>query len=172
MTLIDAVALLHQHQRRPKSRSISGKTVEYIEVTRSDIALANMILSALVGSSIDDLPTQTRRLLMQLWEYVDREAEKHGVLQEEVRFTRRQLRESLAWSQTQLKLHLDRLAQYEYVHVHSGPGRTLQYQLRFDGRGREGEPTLYGLSDPSSLEASTTRVSSGSSGVSSGREPA
>lgn len=169
MTLIDAIALLHQHQRERKSKTTRGKTVQYIEVTRSDIALANMIVSALMGSSIDDLPTQTRRLLMQIFQYVDAMTEKHDLPIEEVRFTRRQLRESLGWGQTQLKHHLDRLAQYEYVHVHSGPGRTLQYELRFDGRGREGEPTLYGLTDPSTLIEPTPRQSSGVSGVSSGQ---
>jgi hypothetical protein len=169
MTLIDAVALLHQHQRKRKSKTASGKTFQYIEVTRGDIALANMIVSALMGSSIDDLPTQTRRLLMQVFQYVDRRAEELDMPIEEVRFTRRQLRESLGWGQTQLKLHLDRLAQYEYLHVHSGPGRTLHYELRFDGRGREGEPTLYGLTDPTSLVEPTPKVSSGASGVSSGQ---
>ena len=165
MTLIDAIALLHQHQRERKCRIAGERTVHYIEVTRSDIALANMIVSALMGSSIDDLPTQTRRLLMQIFEFVDRRAETHDTPLEEIRFTRRELRQSLGWGQTQLKLHLDRLAQYEYVHVHPGPGRTLQYELRYDGRGREGEPTLYGLTDPASLHDSTPHVSSGQTRV-------
>ena len=172
MTLIDVIALLHQHQRPRRSRTADGKTVEYIEVIRGDIALANMIVSALMGSSIDDLPTQTRRLLMQVFQYVDAMAEEQDLLLEEVRFTRRDLRESLGWGQTQLKLHLDRLAQYEYVHIHSGPGRTLQYELRFDGRGREGEPTLYGLTDPTSLTEPTSPVSSGQMSLSSGQSRA
>ena len=172
MTLIDAIALLHQHQRERKSRTVRGKTVQYIEVTRGDIAVANMIVSALMGSSIDDLPTQTRRLLLQIFQYVDGLADKQDMPIQDIRFTRRELREALGWGQTQLKLHLDRLAQYEYVHVHSGPGRTLQYELRFDGRGREGEPTLYGLTDPASLVEPTPKVSSGGSGVSSGQSPA
>ena len=38
MTLIDAIALLQQHQRPRRSRTADGKTVEYIEVIRGDIA--------------------------------------------------------------------------------------------------------------------------------------
>ena len=163
MTLIDAIALLHQYQREIKSRTCKGKTVEYIEVTKGDIALANMIVSAIMGSSIDDLPTQTRRLLLQVFEYADGIAERNDQQIEEVRFTRRDLREALSLGQTQLKVHLDRLAAYEYVHVHPGPGRTQRYELRWDGRGREGEPMLFGLTDPTTLQGSTstTPVSSG-----------
>ena len=172
LTLIDSIALLHQHQRERKSKRAGGKTIQYIEVTRGDIALANMILSVLMGSSIDDLPTQTRRLLMQIFQYVEALADKHDLAIGDVRFTRRELRESLWWGQTQLKLHLDRLAQYEYVHVHGGPGRTLRYELRFDGRGREGQRALYGLTDPATLVEPVARMtspSSGDSGVSSGQ---
>ena len=172
LTLIDSIALLHQHQRERKSKRAGGKTIQYIEVTRGDIALANMILSVLMGSSIDDLPTQTRRLLMQIFQYVEALADKHDLAIGDVRFTRRELRESLCWGQTQLKLHLDRLAQYEYVHVHGGPGRTLRYELRFDGRGREGQRALYGLTDPATLVEPVARMtspSSGDSGVSSGQ---
>jgi len=162
LTLIDAIALFHQYSRETKHRIDNGTRVPFIEVERSDIALANMIVSALLGSSIDDLPTQTRRLLLQTFDFVTSIAKKTGQPIDQIRFTRRELREALSLGQTQMKLHLDRLAEYEYVQVHPGSGRTRMYELRWDGRGREGEPTLFGLTDPTTLiePTSTTLVSS------------
>jgi len=62
----------------------------------------------------------------------------------------------------------------EYVLAHRGPGRTIEYELVFDGRGREGQPTLPGLIDPhpggveDTTPTSTTEPSSGVEGRSSG----
>ena len=41
LTLIDAIALLHQHQRTRGQHPVNGRTVEFIAVTLDDIALAN-----------------------------------------------------------------------------------------------------------------------------------
>jgi DNA primase len=41
LTLIRSIALLHQHQRPRQTVEHQGKTVEYIEVTLGDIAVAN-----------------------------------------------------------------------------------------------------------------------------------
>ena len=40
LTLIDAIALLHQHQREIKTFADDGETLEYIEATRADVKLA------------------------------------------------------------------------------------------------------------------------------------
>jgi len=40
LTLIDSIALLHQHQRARGQHAVRGRVVEYIEVTLEDIALA------------------------------------------------------------------------------------------------------------------------------------
>ena len=78
--------------------------------------------------------------------------------QSEYRFTRRYLRERLRWGATQLRIHLDRLADMEYIVAHSsGRGKVTTYELLFDGRGREGELTLCGLIDPSTLTDPTNR---------------
>ena len=59
LTLIDAIALLHQHQR---GQTLPGGQ-PYIEVTLDDIALANQLAPEVLGRSLDELPPQTRRLL-------------------------------------------------------------------------------------------------------------
>jgi hypothetical protein len=51
----------------------------------------------------------------------------------EYRFTRRTVRQYTRWGDTQLRLHLRRLEEMEYLIVRrGGPGQTFVYQLRFD----------------------------------------
>jgi len=93
-----------------------------------------------------------QRLLIQLHDYVrlrSQELSVEGL--ENVRFTRREIRERLKVGQTQLAAHLSRLVQYEYVQTYPINGRKLHYQLNWDGRGREGELILGGLVDPKAL---------------------
>jgi DNA primase catalytic core len=59
LTLIRAIALLHQHQRQVKTE----QGVSYIEATREDIAAADRLMKELMRQSLDELPAQTRRLL-------------------------------------------------------------------------------------------------------------
>ena len=63
LTLIRTIALLHQHQRPLKSVEQGGERLEYIEVTKSDIALADELAAEIFARSIDELAPQTRRLL-------------------------------------------------------------------------------------------------------------
>ena len=63
LTLIDAIALLHQHQRPIKTAEQVGERIEYVEVTPADIALANRLAHEVLGRSLDELPPQTRNLL-------------------------------------------------------------------------------------------------------------
>lgn len=150
--LIRAIAFLHQHQREVKAKTRKGRTIEYIEITKRDIALANMIADAVLGTSIDELPQQTRKLLRDLHGYVRRQAETNDLHESEICFTRRQIREQLGWGATQLRVHLERLCRWEYVVAHgSGRGKLTEYELLYDGRGYEGQPTVCGLIDPATL---------------------
>lgn len=117
LTLIDAIALLHQHQREIKSVTHRGAVIEYIEVTEADIALANRLVHETLGRSLDELPPQTRLLLATIIRHVDERSQAQGIARSEVRFTRRELRERVGTGDTQLKLHLARLAELEYLAV-------------------------------------------------------
>ena len=66
LTLIDTVALLHQHQRQLKTVQRGAQTIEYVEVTIDDIALANTLAHEVLGRSLDELPPQTRRVLRDI----------------------------------------------------------------------------------------------------------
>ena len=160
--LIRAIAFLHQYQREVKTKTRKGRVVEYIEITKQDIAVANMIADAVLGTSIDELPQQTRKLLRDLHGYVRRQAEADDLHEIEIRFTRRQVREQLGWGATQLRVHLERLCRWEYVVAHGGGrGALTQYELLYDGRGYEGQPTVCGLIDPNALsesDSTTTNV--------------
>ena len=177
LTLIESVALLHQYQRPVHTMDVDGDAIEYIEVTPRDIAIANTLAEAVLGRSIDELPPQTRRLLRDLFEWVRKECETNEIEQAEFRFSRRRLREALGWSQTALKRHLERLLEMEYVLGHRAGARATEYELLYDGRGREGQPTLCGLIDPSKLQPITTttipkeRSSTHPNGGSSHQEP-
>ena len=160
LALIDSITLLHQYQRPVQRVVHQGKTLEYLEVTAGDIALANRLAHAVLGRSLDELPPPTRRVLGQLVDYVAQCAQADGIDRSAVRFTRRALREHLAASDTQLRVHLDRLVELEYVLAHAGRnGQRFVYELAFDGDAQSDAPRLIGLVDvtmTTNLAADTT----------------
>ena len=150
LTLIETVALLHQFQR-PVRRAPAGD-FDYIEATLEDIALANRLASEVLGRSLDELAPQTRRLLLQLNELVNERAKATKRARVSIRFSRREARAYTGWGQEQLRIHLGRLVDFEYLVVHRG-GRGLGYvyELLYDGEGQDGSPFLVGLLDVESL---------------------
>jgi DNA primase len=151
LTLIRTIALLHQHQRPRKQVEHRGQTVEYIEVSRADIRMANRLAHEVLGRSLDELPPQTRRLLLLLDELVGEACEAQGLARMDYRFTRRQVRERLGWGNTQLKLHLERLADLEYLAVHP-KGQAYHYELVYDGQGQDDRRFMSGLIDVDQLQ--------------------
>lgn len=149
LTLIDAIALLHQHQRPVRTLEADGRAVEYVEVTQADIALANRLAHAVLGRSLDELPPQTRRLLATLKAWVEQRVAAQGIERAALRFTRREAREALGVGDTQLRVHLERLVELEYVAAHGGrQGQRIVYGLLFDGDTDAAGPQLMGLAEP------------------------
>jgi DNA primase len=144
--LIEAVALLHQYQRPIKTVEHRGQKLRYIEVTKQDIEVANRLAHEVLGRSLDELPPQTRRLLGLLDEMATSECGRLGLDRGDFRFSRRQLRERTGWGDTQLKVHLGRLVEMEYVVAHRGSGHSqrLGYELVYV-RGAGDGPFLPGL---------------------------
>jgi DNA primase catalytic core len=162
LALIRTIALLHQHQRpvlslaQPGLDGGEGEPVAYIEASLADIAAANALAHAVLGSTLDELPPQTRRLLHLVRDLVATRAAAEGVKPREVRFTRREVREGTGWSDTQLKVHLSRLLELEYLVVRRGDGQhgaRFVYELVYDGEGADGAPFLMGLIDIEGLAA-------------------
>jgi DNA primase len=146
--LIRTIALLHQYQRPVKRVSHGGEVVEYVEVTLEDLSLANLLADQVLGRSLDELPPQTRRVLVALDEMVAEACASQGIERSAYRFTKRALRERMGLGHTQLKLHLGRLEELEYVLAHpGGRGQSVAYELLYDGKGKDGAPFLTGLID-------------------------
>jgi DNA primase len=138
LTLIAAVTLLHQHQREIRTVTRGGQPVRYVETTRADIALAGRLAAEVLSRSLDELPPGTRRLLDAIAGYVSRRCEAEGLDADLVRFTRRQLRESLTFGDTQLKVHLARLADWELVIPHRLDHGGFCYELAWQPPGSTG----------------------------------
>jgi DNA primase catalytic core len=153
LSLIRSIALLHQHQRPRKSATApDGRQISYIEATAGDVALANRLAHEVLGRSLDELPPQTRRVLELLDGIVAAIAADQAIERGQVRFTRRQVRETTGFGDTQLKTHLARLVELELVTAHrADKGSGFAYELAWDGKGRDGERFMIGLADPAGL---------------------
>jgi DNA primase len=152
LTLIDTLALLHQHQRPIKSASQDGERIEYVEVTLTDIETANKLAHEALGRSLDELSPQTRRLLELMTAMVETACAARSITRSDYRFSRRDVREATSWSDFQVKMHVRKLEELEYVLVHrGGRGQSFVYELLYDGQGRDGKPFLMGLVDIETL---------------------
>jgi len=153
LALIRCIALLHQYQRAVKTVvTPDGRSVPYVEATLEDIAAANALAHEMLGRCLDDMPPQTRRLL----ELLDRMAREvctaRKIEQEDFLFSRRDVRAFTGWGDTQLKVHLGRLVELEYVVAQRADhGQGFVYELVYDGSGKDGGRFLPGLIDVEKL---------------------
>ena len=161
LSLIASITLLHQHQRpRIQARSASecvrdGEAVEYLEATVADAELANRLAAEILGQSLDSLVPQTRQLLVLIDDHINRRAKDEAKPRHAIRFTQRELREAFAWGDYQLRRHLNRLVELEYIlSYRTGAKNQREYELLYDGQGRAGEKFLLGLTDVEKLKAS------------------
>jgi hypothetical protein len=146
---------LHQHQRPVKTAAHRGKTLEYIEVTPEDIAIANRLVDEVLGRSLDELPPQTRKLLWLIEGAVRGECARLKIERGVFRFSRKDVRGWSAWGDTVLKKHLARLEQMEYLLVHrGGRGQSFVYELLFERGDSAAKLRLPGLIDVYDLEKS------------------
>jgi hypothetical protein len=152
LTLIDTLALLHQHQREIKMAEQEGARIEYVEVTLSDIEVANKLAHEGLGRSLDEISPQTRRLLELVTAMVEAQCAAQVITRTDYRFSRRDVREHAGWSDFQVKMHMHKLEELEYVLVHrGGRGQSFVYELLYDGAGQNGQPFLMGLLDVDTL---------------------
>jgi hypothetical protein len=144
LTLIQSIALLHQYQREVKRTEHRGKVIEYIEVQKSDIALANKLAHEVLGRTLDEMPPQTRKLLLLIQSMVNEASQRQGV---------RPARCAHAAGYPGLQ-QLERQPAQEPLHAVAGNGipaaaggsrgHLLHYELLWDGSGK-GDAHLCGL---------------------------
>lgn len=151
LTLIDTIALLHQHQREPIKHQIGGREIEMLPVTIEDIEAANKIAPEVLGRSLDELPPQTRRLLESIKTLIRAKMKKEKIEQRISLFSRKELREETGWSHTQIRRHLERLIELEYISTRGGRnGVQIKYELLTDAK-EDRTGYLVGLIDMKSL---------------------
>ncbi len=152
LTLIKSVTLLHQYQREMKTITHNEKVIEYIEVALSDIEIANELAHEVLGRTLDELPPQTRTLLTRIQTMVGEACKADNVEQTTYRFSRRDVRVYTGWGETQVRVHMQRLVDMEYVLTHRGSrGHSYEYELLFDDAQGMDAPHVNGLLDVSVL---------------------
>ena len=72
LSLVKAIALLHQHQRPIRSATVDGRTVSYIEATEKDVEIARPLAALVLARNLDELSPPSRSLLVALQEIVER----------------------------------------------------------------------------------------------------
>ncbi|MDX1407992.1 MAG: hypothetical protein R3330_07660 [Saprospiraceae bacterium] len=128
------------------------QSLEYIEVSLDDITVANRLAHEVLGRTLDELSPQTRHLLMLITEYVSDKTVELAMNQTEFRFTRKDVRGFTGWSDFQVKTHMRKLEDLEYVLVHrGGRGHSFVYELLYRGEGQDGESFVMGLVDTARL---------------------
>jgi hypothetical protein len=178
LTLIDAIALLHQHQRKIRQGKVRGRQLEYVEATIEDIAAANRLANDALGRMLDELSPQTRLFLELIHKVVSAICKERKLEQCDYRFSRADVRHASGWSYPQVRRHLDRLVEMEYVLIHRGRrGQSFVYELLWNGEGQDGNPFVMGLIDieklgkTSSTNPTLTPSESGLTPASSGFDP-
>jgi DNA primase len=123
--------------------------------------LASRLASEVLGRSLDELPPQTRRVLAAVVWLVASRCGEQRIVRRELRFGRADVRAVAGVSETQLRLHLARLVELDYLLVHRGlRGQSFVYELLFDGAVEDAAPQLIGLLDVDTLRPAATTQSS------------
>jgi len=140
LTLLKAMALLHQHQRPVQRAERDGVSIEYVEITREDLDRVNAIAKGALARGLDELSPAGRMLYRAIKETIAAKREKlqtnlsPGTTPPEPGVTRKEMRSSMGWTEWQLRAHLKELCDLEYLSVlFGGNGRRTQYTLLEDG---------------------------------------
>ena len=159
--LIASLALLHQQQRKQTTRTVGGQSRCCVIAALEDLEAANRLACEALVTQTDAILPQSRQLLSELERYVLRRAKSEAVPREDVRFTQREARESLGWSDRSLRRHLARLVELEYLVVYrTGRGNQRAYQLLYDSRAAGGHAHLLGLADVDQFRRSPRKKAS------------
>jgi len=139
LTLLKAMALLHQHQRPVKSASKDGVTIEYVEIAKEDLERVNAIAGKALARGLDELTTPGRSLFNEIRSIVHRKSEElrkdapPEMPVPEPTVTRKELSRATGWTYWHLRVHLRELLDHEYIAtLFSGRGRSTEYVLLED----------------------------------------
>lgn len=170
VSLVKAITLLHQHQRKTGTiKRPDGTKMEYVQAVQRDIDLALELGREVFARNVDDVSPTARRLLSEIVALV---TEKYGDMRNldpdrelymyEVPFTRKELRERIGWSETQVRRNIDQLVELGYTgRIHGRQGSTFRYLLLDDGAA---DPELcFTMEEPENAKTKNQRVNGKSS---------
>ncbi|MCP4040358.1 MAG: DNA primase, partial [Gammaproteobacteria bacterium] len=160
LDLIRSITLLHQYQRPIQTVARGTRKLRYVEVTLEDIETANRLAHEVLGRTLDELPPQTRRLLHLIHNLVTERCTAFEMRRSDYRFSRRDVREATGWGNTQIRVHLARLIEMEYLLMHrGGRGQSYVYELLYDGETSDSRLHLSGLIETGTLNSTLTTKS-------------
>ena len=146
LTLLKAVALLHQYQRPVQRAERDGVSIEYVEITKEDLALVNRIAQGALARGLDELSSPGRALYSEIKALVKAKGDelRKDLPPEkpvsEPMVSRKELSGATGWSYWQLRVHLKELCDLEYIYAtFNGTGRRAHYALIED---EDGPPPL------------------------------
>jgi DNA primase len=133
LSMITALATLHQYQRERRTVVLDGAAMSYIEATPEEVAYASKLCGEVLVRDLEGLAPQARRLLAEVRAFAAERALSFEEDIYEAEVTRRQLRERLGWSISQVRDATNRLVELEYLIVSGGGrGRCRSYRLVAD----------------------------------------
>lgn len=151
LCLIEAVTFLHQFQRVQRTDNYQGSEVKYVEATVEDYAIAYKLALRVLWVSLDELSRWGRELIESCrQQFEDAKADTPDLKVNRVRWTRRQLRETLGWPDKRLRACLDELVSLEYLDAYGSKGKAFTYTLNPDF---SHNPRALGLLTPEQLRA-------------------
>ncbi|WP_277510053.1 MULTISPECIES: hypothetical protein [unclassified Ereboglobus] len=152
LTLIYAIALLHQFQRPIMMHTIARKTIPYINITIDDIEQANHLMGHFFGRSVGDLSPGPQALLTKLVGMLETKCAEEGVSQEFRRFTLDEYRAFTQSAASQSRKHLNTLVASGYVEEFRGKnGTPFEYILLYKPTLDAKKPFVAGLVDVETL---------------------
>jgi hypothetical protein len=142
-SLIKAIVLLFQYQRKTGwTKRIDGSKVECVYATQKDVDLALELGREIFLRNVDDVPPSGRKILgliLKLTQEKITDLKKldpnKELLLSEVPFTRKELRQYIGWSETQVRSTCELLVELGYLGKLSGRhGATFRYVLLDAGK--------------------------------------
>jgi len=146
LNLIKCVAFLKQFQREIKIKQKGNLSREYIEATLDDLEDANKLAEKVLIRTLDELAPPSRTLLKLIQEMVEKQRKKQAKNKkkndEQITFTRKEIRDYVKWSDFQIRTHIKQLEELEYIQPITGnQGKKFSYQLLFENNCST-EPTV------------------------------
>jgi len=127
LNLINAVALVRQHQKETKLREDGA---EYIFVEIEDVRIANDLATEYLTKNLDYLSPPAKSLYKNIRELILSINDKTGMDLGSIQISRREIMDYAGWSEWQVRAHIRELVELEYLQQVSGKqGKRYCYKL-------------------------------------------